>query len=287
MANLKGGTFAKQCKDAFHRLEAFGVGRVGKEDNLTHSNELALKRVMYLKDISSYFQENEIEGKLNQLFTRENLDSFFNERLSDLASSTQENYLRGFSSMLKGLEQQNITVPIHYEDENYFDEYVAKIKDEADTIIENRYIENVEGVIKELYEERYISGLLAEVQYELSIRQEEAFELIRNHETYIDHGMVDGLIGKGNHIYEPKPIAFALEQKILANLEDLISKTTYYNDLQKHDISSHDFRFTSARDKFEKLVDSGISIKDAKLKISEELNHKREAITNYYLSRTE
>ena len=26
MANLKGGTLEKQVKDAFHRLEAFGVG---------------------------------------------------------------------------------------------------------------------------------------------------------------------------------------------------------------------------------------------------------------------
>ncbi len=43
MANLKGGTFEKQIKDAFHRLEAFGVGRVGKNDNLTHSDKLAEK----------------------------------------------------------------------------------------------------------------------------------------------------------------------------------------------------------------------------------------------------
>ena len=41
MANLKGGTFEKQVKDAFHRLESFGVGRVRKSDNLTHSDKLA------------------------------------------------------------------------------------------------------------------------------------------------------------------------------------------------------------------------------------------------------
>ena len=55
MANLKGGSFEKQIKDAFHRLEAFGVGRVDKNDNLTHSDKLAEKREMYLKDISDYF----------------------------------------------------------------------------------------------------------------------------------------------------------------------------------------------------------------------------------------
>ena len=56
MANLKGGNFEKQIKDAFHRLEAFGVGRVGKNDNLTHSDKLAEKREMYLTDVSKFYQ---------------------------------------------------------------------------------------------------------------------------------------------------------------------------------------------------------------------------------------
>ena len=51
MANLKGGNFQKQIKDAFHRLESFGVGRVGKNDNLTHSDKLAEKRNMYFLTI--------------------------------------------------------------------------------------------------------------------------------------------------------------------------------------------------------------------------------------------
>lgn len=286
MANLKGGSFTKQCKDAFHRLEAFGVGRVGKADSLTHSLKLAEKRIMFLRDISSHFKQNQIEGKLNQLFTKENLDNFFENRLEDLASSTKENYLRSFSSMLNGLESKNIEIPLHSEDKNYFDDKVALIKDEADKVIENRYIDNVDTVINDLYEQRYISGLIAEVQYELSIRVEEAFELLRNPYAYIDHGVVQNLVGKGNHIYEPKDVPFTLEQKILTNTEDLISKSTYWNDLQKYNISSHDFRFTSARDKFEKLVSNGISEKEAKIQISKELNHKREAITDYYLNRT-
>ncbi len=286
MANLKHGSFTKQCKDAFHRLEAFGVGRVGKNDNLTHSDKLAEKREMFLRDISSHFEQNELEGKLNQLFTKENLDKFFENRLEDLASSTKENYLRGFSSMLNGLESKNIEIPLHSEDENYFNDKVALIKDEADKIIENRYIDNVDAVINDLYEQRYISGLIAEVQYELSIRQEEAFELVRNPFDYLDHGVVENLVGKGNHIYETKDVPFTLEQKILTNTEKIISKSTYYNDLQKYNISSHDFRFTSARFKFEKLISNGITEKEAKIQISKELNHKREEITNYYLKRT-
>ena len=287
MANLKGGTFEKQIKDAFHRLEAFGVGRFGKNDNLTNSNKLAEKREMFLKDIANYFTSQNLEGKLNNLFTKDNLDKFFNDRLENLSTKTQENYLRGFSSMLKGLEQQNINIPLHYEDKDFFDDRVKTIKDQHETIIENRYINNVENVISNLYEDRAISGLIAQTQYELSIRQEEAFELIKNPHKYIENGIVENLVGKGNHMYEPKKISFELEQKLLNNQEKLISKTTYYNDLKKYDISSHDFRFTSARDKYEEKINSGISEKETKLQISSELNHKREAITDYYLKRTE
>ena len=287
MANLKGGSFEKQIKDAFHRLEAFGVGRVDKNDNLTHSDKLAEKREMYLKDISDYFTSQNLNDKLNTLLTKDNLDKFFNQRLEDLSTKTQENYLRGFSSMLKGLEQQNINIPVHLEDKDFFDDKVKGIKDQAETIIENRYIDNVKDVIKNLYENRAISGLIAQTQYELSIRQAEAFELIKNPNKYIENGRVENLIGKGNHSYDSKEISFELEQKLLNNQEQLISKSTYYEDLKKYNISSHDFRFTSARDKFEEKINNGISEKEAKLQISSELNHKREEITDYYLNRTQ
>ena len=286
MANLKGGTFEKQLKDAFHRLEAFGVGRVGKNDNLTHSDKLAEKREMYLKDVTNYFKSENLTDKLNTLFTKENLDKFFSQRLENLSSKTQENYLRGFSSMLQGLEQKNIYIPLHLEDKSFFDDRVKIIKDEADIIVENRYIDNVKEVIKDLYKIREISGLIAETQYELSIRQAEAFELVKNPLKYLDNGFVNDLVGKGNHKYEQKEISFELEQKLLNNQNSLIDKSTYYNDLQNFSISSHDFRFTSARDKFEEKIKNGITEKEAKLQISRELNHKREAITDYYLKRT-
>ena len=286
MANLKGGSFEKQIKDAFHRLEAFGVGRVGKNDNLTHSDKLAEKREMYLKDITSFFKSQNLNDKLNTLFTKQNLDNFFNERLKNVSSKTSENYLRGFSSMIKGLEQQNIYIPLHLEDKSFFDDRVKIVKSEANIIIENRYIENVNNVIKNLYENRAISGLIAQTQYELSIRQSEAFELVKNPNKYLDNGYIVDLVGKGNHKYMAKEISFELEQKLLNNSYDLIDKSTYYNDLQAYNISSHDFRFTAARDKFEDMLKNGISEKEAKLKVSEELNHKREAITDYYLKRT-
>ena len=287
MANLKGGNFEKQMKDAFHRLEAFGVGRVGKSDNLTHSDKLAQKREMYLRDITSFFKSKNLNDKLNTLFTKQNLDNFFNKRLENLSSKTKENYLRGFSSMLQGLEQQNIYIPLHLEDKSFFDDRVKIVKSGADIIIENRYINNVNDVIKNLYADRAISGLIAQTQNELSIRQSEAFELLKNPTLYLDSGYVVNLVGKGNHRYEDKEISFELEQKLLNNSYDLIDKSTYHSDLKNYNISSHDFRFTSARDRFEEKIKSGISEKEAKLQISQELNHKREAITDYYLKRTE
>ncbi|WP_323592862.1 hypothetical protein [Aliarcobacter butzleri] len=159
MANLKGGTFEKQLKDAFHRLEAFKIGRVGKSDNLTHSDKLAQKREMYLKDVTNFFQSQNLTDKLNTLFTKENLDKFFNQRLENLSSKTKENYLRGFSSMLQGLEQKNIYIPLYLEDKSFFDDKVKIIKSEADIIVENRYIDSVKEVIKDLYEIREISGV--------------------------------------------------------------------------------------------------------------------------------
>ena len=285
MANLKGGNYQKQIKDAFHRLEAFGVGRVGKNDNLTHSDKLAEKRMMYLKDIADYFTSQNFNDKLNILLTKDNLDKFFTERFETLSTKSQENYIRGISSMLNGLFDQNIYIPLLFEDKDFFDKKVEIIKDQYETIIENRYIDNVENVISNLYENRYISGLIAECQYELSIRQAEAFELVSNPLKYIKNGYIENLVGKGNHIYEKKEISIELSQKLLDNHDELISKSTYYYDLQRYDISSHDFRFTSARDKFEEKMNSGISEKEVKLQISEILNHKRSEITDYYLKR--
>jgi hypothetical protein len=287
MANLKGGSFEKQIKDAFHRLESFGVARAGKNDHLTHSDKLAEKRTMYLKDISNYFISQNLDGKLNTLMTKDNLEKFFNDRFENLSIKTQECYYRGFSSMLNGMSEQNIYIPLHYEDKYFFDDRVKILKDQAEIIIENRYIDNVDLVIQNLYEDRAITGLIAECQYKLSIRQSEAFELVSNPSKYIENGYIENLIGKGNHLYQKKELNFKLEQKLLNNQQELISKSTYYYDLQKYDISSHDFRFSSARDKFEEKMKSGISEKEAKLQISEILNHKRSEITDYYLKRSE
>lgn len=290
MSNIKGGTNSAMKKDIYFKLNAISQKRfsngASKGDHLTHSLKLLEKREQYVNDFIKYIESNEISGKLNLLFTKENLTNFFDSRFENLSNISQENYLRGFSSLLQGLSEKNVDIPLHIEDKSFFDDRVAILKNEADTVIENRYIDNVETVIQNLYEDRHISGLLAQTQYELSIRQAEAYELLKNPSKYIDDGIVNNLIGKGNHMYEPKLISFELEQKILQNQDELPSKSQYWNDLNKYDISSHDFRFTSARDKYEEKLRNGVSEITAKLEISKTLNHCRLSITNYYLSRT-
>ncbi len=110
MANLKGGTLDKQCKDLFHRLESFGKSRHGKSDHQTHSDGLATKREMYARDFKDYMERHHIEGKMNLAMDSNNIRTFLNERLEGLKHNTQESYIRGVSSMLTGLKESNVKI---------------------------------------------------------------------------------------------------------------------------------------------------------------------------------
>jgi site-specific recombinase XerD len=286
MANLRGGSFEKQVKDAFHRLESFGVARHGSNSHKTHSNALAAKRDGYLRDYREYAERNGIEGKLNQSLTPENMERFLNERLEGLARSTKEDYARGWSSMVQGLREANITIPI---DRGYFDVKVSEIK-ETEALPEvrtGRAVENAEAVIQSLYSHRYESGVIAEVQNSLGLRVSEAVELVRSHELYIQDHNVVGLVGKGNHEYDPKCISPALEAKI-ALAEYIPSESTYRNDLSEvtnGQHTSHDFRYSYAEREFASKLEAGVSYHDALKQVSQGLNHSREEMTNYYLAR--
>ena len=54
MGNLKGGSFDKQIRNALIRLDARGQGRYKTDSRKTHSNALAKKREMYLKDFARF-----------------------------------------------------------------------------------------------------------------------------------------------------------------------------------------------------------------------------------------
>ena len=287
MANLKGGTYEKQLKDAFHRLEAFGKGRHGNSDHLTHSDGLASKREMYLNDYKEFAQQNGFTNKLNETMNNENISTFLNQRLEGLKHTTQENYTRGFSSMLKGLEEANIAIPCQ---SAVFDNKVAEIK--VNALPDTRTglsISNPGQKIEQLQSIRFESSVLAEVQQNLGLRISETFEVVKNLDAHYNeaNGTIENLIGKGNHVYEPKIISSKLVEKIRA-CENVPHPNTYRNDLKETGIEkSHHWRFTFSKSEFDKKIKEGVEYRQALREVSEGLNHslKRESMTLFYLSK--
>lgn len=289
MANLKGGlgangSYDKNVKDAFHRLAAFKQGRHGKNDHLTHSDGLATKREMYLNDYKNFAEQNGFTEKLNQTMTNENISTFLNERINGLAISTQENYIRGFSSMMQGLREVNITVPV---DKSVFDNKVSEIKANATNEYRTgRAVDNASSVRAGLYEKRFESGVLSEVQ-NLGFRIAETFEIVKNLGSYYNEatGTIENLTGKGNHTYQAKEISSELVAKI-RECDNIPSKNTYRNDLKEQGVEkSHDWRFSYAKEQFEAKILNGVEYREAMKQVSTELNHVSSERTRYYLAR--
>jgi len=287
MANLKGGTLEKQCKDLFHRLESFGKSRYGKSDHQTHSDKLAEKRTMYANDFKSHLEQHQIQDKMNVAMNSENVKSFLNERLEGLKSSTQENYIRGFSSMLTGLKEANVSISC---DKSVFNDAVKEIKANATSDTRTGLaISNASEKIEKLYEKRFESGVLSEVMKDLGVRISESYEIIKNLESYYDpdKGTIENLVGKGNHIYQSKEINSELVEKIRA-CEALPSPNTFRNDLKEVDVeNSHQWRYTYAKAEFEAKIEKGVEYHKALQEVSEGLNHSltRESMTLYYLGK--
>jgi integrase len=285
MANLRGGTLDKQVTDAFHRMESFGVKRHGSNDHLTHSDGVASKREMYLRDFKNFMENNQIDGKLNQAMTTENMDKFLEQRMENLSRTSSEDYTRGWSSMMQGLQESNVSIEL---DKNYFDQKVAEIKEmPLEEVITGRAIKDADNVIKELYNTRYGSGVIAEVQYTLGLRVSEAIELVQNHEKYIDHNEIVGLVGKGNHTYEQKEISQQLVSKIMS-AENIPSQNTYRTDVSSvtdNQHTPHDFRYSYAEREYHSKIENGVEYHEALREVSEGLNHSREEMTSYYLKR--
>lgn len=289
MANLKGSTFEKQLKNALYRLEARGESRHGKESNKTHSNALAQKREMYLKDFVKYAEERNLSGKLNTLMTEENINSFLNDRLSDLSTKTALDYTSGLHSMLKGLEESKVSInstakeTVNAIRESYQEAYNT-VRHDYTT---DRAINDTQSFISNLSEIREESSVIAELQLETGLRVSEALEVAQNFNNYYnpEANELNGIVGKGGQEYGSKEISEALAQKI-QSLETVPSYSTYDRDLNKlEETNSHDLRVTYALNTYEEKIEQGYSHKEALKETSEELNHHREAITEYYLNR--
>lgn len=290
MRNLRGASYEKQAKDAFFLLLAYGESRRDtKKKGQTHSLGTAKKRktelIKFVKFLNN--QEN-FTCKMNLLITPMTMDQFFKERLLHLKSSSKETILRVWSAMSEGFKEKYIDVRIS---KRYFDRKVQELRGEGRPIRsakKNQAIKDSASIIEKLYEHRYATGVYADVLVGLGIRASEAIELINHPENYItihrNRYEVCHLVGKGNHQYGFKKISPALIQKI-ENVDHLPSYQTLYRDLKKLGITAHRFRYTYAKEQIDELFAMGLHIKEAYLKVSEELNHKRPEMTRYYLVR--
>ena len=188
--------------------------------------------------------------------------------------------------MLKGLQESNIGIPC---ERTVFDSKVAEIK--ANALPDTRTglsISNPEQKIEQLQSIRFESSVLAEVQQNLGLRISEAFEVVKNLDAHYNeaNGTIENLIGKGSHVYEPKTISSELVEKIRA-CESVPCPNTYRNDLKEVEIEkSHLWRFTYAKSEFEKKInEEGVEYHQALREVSEELNHTRESMSCFYLSK--
>ncbi len=290
MANLRGGTFEKQIKDAFHRTLRFGEGRHMQEDNLTHSLALADKRQMYLNDFKQYLEQNGItEGKINQYMTEETIRDFIEQRTLELSPKSALDYTTGFNSLLKGLEQANITIPANPSENDFLQDFREVFREEIKELeVESgRYIDNLDQKLEELKEIRYESYTIAKLQSETGLRVAEAMEIAKNFSKYYNEetGKLEGVIGKGNHEYAPKEISYQLAQEI-QKMENIPHYNTYNRDLKEVGINrSHDFRVTYAKNLLEHKLEQGKEYKVALKEVSQEINHHRPEMTEYYLAR--
>ncbi len=289
MANLKGGSFEKQIRNALIRLDTRGQKRYQTGSRLTHSNALYQKREMYLKDFANYLSNKGInEGKLNNYFKEEYISDFLNERLSELSPKSALDYVTGLNSMLTGLEQTKVTIDksVHNILREYTQDYRTEFNAVKDNYETGRAINDTGAFLNNLEQIRESSGIVAQLQLETGLRVSEALEVAKNFQDYYNpqSNELMGIIGKGGQEYLEKEISSELAYK-LNNLQETPSYSTYYNDLKELQTKPHDLRVTFAKNYYEELKEKGYSHKEALQITSKELNHHRESITLYYLAR--
>jgi len=287
MANLKGANFNQQIRDANIRLNAKNTKRHNTTSNRTHSNALETKRKMYLKDFANFLEKNNEIGKLNKLLTADNVEEFLEDRLEDKSAKTKVDYSSGFHSMLEGLEQKNISINKEAKDTintlyKGFKEDFNSVKNDFKT---NRAIKDKDSFLSDLRDKRYSSYVVASVQLEAGFRVNEAIEVVNNLDKYLKNNEISGVVGKGGQEYQVKEISNNLVNKI-EKLDKSVNYSTYQSDLKSlnNDMTSHDLRITYAKELFNEL-EQRISKSEALKEVSQQLNHHRESITSYYLSR--
>jgi len=286
MANLKGGSFEKQVKDIHHRLSAFGEKRFGKDSHKTHSSAISKKRDEYASSFAAFIANKGLEGKLNTYMSNEYIKEYLAQRTANLVYSSTINYYRGFGSFISGLKESNISIEF---DKKIIDDAVKdfkanNIKPDFET---GRAIDNPNEIIEKISHTHYPLSLVSRLQIECGLRVSEAYEVVRNFKNYFQElsQSLEGVVGKGNHMYESKGISYQLATAIEANTDKLPTQTTYNNVLSEYGVKSHDFRFTYAKNLYEKKIAAGENHKQVMKNISKELNHSRPSMSRFYLAR--
>ncbi len=288
MANLRGGSFEKQIKDAFHRLLKAKESRHMTDTNFTHSRALGAKREMYLRDFKEYLEKNGIkEGKLNNFMDKQTLNKFVQERIKDLAPKTRIDYISGFNSLIQGLQQANVTIPTASKDVFKDLREQTKVELKAQEIIKGREIKNIDEKISKLERISKESSVIAKLQAQTGLRVSEALEVAKNIDKYYDktNSTLTGVKGKGNHLYKDIKISKVLAKE-LKQIKEVPSYKNYSKNLKEVGINrSHNFRVTYAKNSYIEKLEKGLSHKEALKEVSEEINHHRESMTEYYLNR--
>jgi integrase len=95
---------------------------------------------------------------------------------------------------------------------------------------------------------------------------------------------INGIFGKGGREYTvAKYIPLSTYNKI-KSFNKINSSSTLNKKLENR--KAHDYRYTFARDFYQKAKEAGYSEKEALAMTSQELGHNRIAMTKYYLSRS-
>lgn len=66
----------------------------------------------WLRDWGNFVKDEGIGDKVNQAMTADNMDRFLEQRLEDLSNATKESYIRGWSSLVQGLNEKNISTHV-------------------------------------------------------------------------------------------------------------------------------------------------------------------------------
>ena len=295
MANLKGGSYEKQIKDAQCRMGRIGEGKRNSEDKNSHSLKVQSDRENMLNDFAK-FAQNELNSseKLNSLMTSENVNNFLNSRTENLKASSTETYVRGFSAMTESLNSNNINTSVEKE---VFNNIVNEAKANDNSIVRtDRAINDLNGFYQRLGDRHESSAVIAEVMGTYGFRISEAVKVVNNLDTHLnrDNGDISGVFGKNGKEYQIKNLDAQIISRI-DNLEKTYSKATYEKDLQAIGEKSHDLRYTWAKNEHTRITEEKnnstekeISLnahREALKELSEGLNHFRTEVSAQYLSR--